>query len=92
MKKLFIIEMSSNTTETISRGTMKETKKECLKRAWQYYEESKERLQKMTRDRTYILSEEEKNKKDGQKRIPKIWWCRNGETRVSFLQKCNPYR
>ena len=64
--------MSSNTTETISRGTMKETKKECLKRAWQYYEESKERLQKMTRDRTYTLSEEEKIKKMGKKEFLKF--------------------
>ena len=72
MKKLFITEMSSNTTETISTGTMKETKKERLKRAWQYYEESKERLQKWLVIEPIHCLRKKKIKKMGKKEFLKF--------------------
>ena len=63
-KKILIVAMLGNTpwTMTYRQQCHEKNKEKCLEKGKWYYEQNKERLQKITHDRYEALYEKDKNK------------------------------
>ena len=64
--KLFIMVILNSTPETMTKQQMyyEKNPEKCIEKGKQHYQESKDRLQKIPRNRYRRLSEEEKHKRE----------------------------